>query len=164
MPDRLRPGSTMTMHSTAGLQGSGDKCAIGAKTTTRLPKEETTIGTWNVCSLHACGKVQELAHELKHYQWDILTRSVGQVLEKLPWMKDRISSTEEKTQNTSMWWHSLCGKKLYVVSAAALLSPAGSSPSRFQRDQTTSQSFRSLHEPQNMKTRRSSNSMGSLIV
>ena len=38
----------------------------------RDPKEGTIIGTWNVRSLHACGKVQELTHELKSYRWDIL--------------------------------------------------------------------------------------------
>ena len=27
---------------------------------------------WNVGSLHACGKIQELTYELKRYRWDIL--------------------------------------------------------------------------------------------
>ena len=30
------------------------------------------IGTWNVRTLNACGKVNELEHELKRYQWDII--------------------------------------------------------------------------------------------
>ena len=38
----------------------------------RLQKEGTTVGTWNVRSLHACGKVQELTHILKRYRSDIL--------------------------------------------------------------------------------------------
>ena len=67
MPDRSRLGSTTTAHPTVRLQGGGDKCATGVKTTIRLPKEGTTKGTWNAYSLHACGKVQELAHELKRY-------------------------------------------------------------------------------------------------
>ena len=72
MPDWSRPGSTMTLQPTAWLQGGGNKCATGANIAIRLLKERTTIGTWNICSLHACGKVQELTHELKCYWWDIL--------------------------------------------------------------------------------------------
>ena len=30
------------------------------------------MGTWNVRSLLACGKAQELTHVLKHYRWDIV--------------------------------------------------------------------------------------------
>ena len=42
----------------------------------------------------------------------VLSGSDGQGLEKLPWMKDTRSGTAEKTQNTSMVWHLLYGKKL----------------------------------------------------
>ena len=37
--------STTTTHPTVRLQGGGDKCATGGKTTMRLPKAGTTIGT-----------------------------------------------------------------------------------------------------------------------
>lgn len=37
-----------------------------------VPKNDTIIGTWNVCTLYACGKVKELTHELDRYRWDIL--------------------------------------------------------------------------------------------
>ena len=37
-----------------------------------VPKEGITIGTWNVHSLHACTKVQELIHDFKCYRWDVL--------------------------------------------------------------------------------------------
>ena len=53
-------------HPTVGLQRGGNKCDTGAKTNIRLPKEGTTIETWNSHSLHACRKVQELTLELKH--------------------------------------------------------------------------------------------------
>ena len=46
----------------------GDKCAAVAKTTIRPPKEGTTIGTWNIHSLHASRKVEVLTHGLKCYQ------------------------------------------------------------------------------------------------
>ena len=72
MPDRSGPGSTTTAHLTGKLQGGGEKSATGAKPAFRLPTEGTTIGTWNVRTLHQCGKVNELTHELKRYQWDIV--------------------------------------------------------------------------------------------
>ena len=70
--DRSRTGSTMTAHPTVRLQGGGDKCTTGAKTCIRLPKEGTTMGTWNIHSLHACRKVQGLTLELKCYPLEIL--------------------------------------------------------------------------------------------
>ena len=74
MPNRSRPGSATTTQPIVRLQGGagGDKCATGVKTTIRLTKDGTTIGTRNVLSLHACGKVQKLIHEFKLYRWDIL--------------------------------------------------------------------------------------------
>ena len=72
MPDRSGPGSTTTALTIDTTQGGSEKLATGAKTTFRLPTEEVTIGTWNVRTLHQCGKVQELEHELKRYKWDIL--------------------------------------------------------------------------------------------
>ena len=102
IPDRSRPGSTTTAYPTVRLQGGGDKCATEAKTTIRLPNEGTTIGTWNVSSLHARGNPQELTLELKWYRWDILGLAVGQGLETLPWMRDTRFDTVEKTRNVSM--------------------------------------------------------------
>ena len=72
MPNLSRPGSTTTAHPTVRLLGGGDKCVTKVKTAIRLPKEGTTVGTRYVRSPHACGIVQELTHELKHYRWDIL--------------------------------------------------------------------------------------------
>ena len=40
--------------------------------TIKLQNQVTTIGTWNVRTLHACGKINELTHELERYRWDIL--------------------------------------------------------------------------------------------
>ncbi|PVD35846.1 hypothetical protein C0Q70_02815 [Pomacea canaliculata] len=76
MPDRSRPGSPTTAHPSGGLQGGGDKCATGTKSTPKstikLPTQGTTIGTWNVRTLFQCGKVKELTHELQRYRWDIV--------------------------------------------------------------------------------------------
>ena len=89
---------------TVRLQGGGDKCVTEAKTTIRLPKEWTTIGTWNVCSLHACQKVQELTKELKGCRWDILG------LEKLPRMRGTRSSTGRRLK-MPVWGGLHCTEK-----------------------------------------------------
>ena len=72
MPDRSGPGSPTTALSTGELQGGSDKLATGAKPTFKMASGKVNIGTWNVRTLYACGKVNELEHELKRYQWDIL--------------------------------------------------------------------------------------------
>ena len=72
MPDRSGPGSTTTARPIDSLQDGSDKCATGATTTIKLPTRGTTIGTWNVRTLYACGRIHELTHELKRYQWDII--------------------------------------------------------------------------------------------
>ena len=73
IPDRSGPGSTTAAPSIDKLQGGGDKSATEAKKNTfKLATEETTIGTWNVRTLNRCGKVEELEHELKRYQWQVI--------------------------------------------------------------------------------------------
>ena len=72
IPDRSWPGSTTIAPSTDKLQGGGEKLATEAKNTFKLPVNETTIGTWNVRTLHRCGKVEELEHELRRYQWQVI--------------------------------------------------------------------------------------------
>ena len=37
--------------------------------------EEATIETWNVRTLHAVGKLEELEHEMERYHWNILDLS-----------------------------------------------------------------------------------------
>ena len=162
MPDRSRPKSTPTVHPTARNQDGGDKCATGAKTTTRLPKEGTT-GTWTVRSLHAWGKIQQRTHELKYYQWDVLglaevrwagfgeiTRDVGH----------KIGTAE--TWNTCMVWHihrteRSCGRchQLHSHLQQTHLHPDSS-------ETTQHQSFRSRHQPQTMMTR--SNTFTSSLI
>ena len=71
IPDRSRPGLPTTALSTSPRSGS-DKCATGVPHSIKLARERTTIGTWNVRTLYACGKVKELTHELQHYRWDVI--------------------------------------------------------------------------------------------
>ena len=51
-----------------GHQGGNDKCATGAKLRGR---EDITIAKWNVRTLRAAGKVEELLHEMDRYKWSI---------------------------------------------------------------------------------------------
>lgn len=72
MPDRSGPGSTTTARPIDSLQDGRDKLATEVKNNIKLPTQGTTIGTWNVRTLHACGRVAELTHELERYRWDVI--------------------------------------------------------------------------------------------
>ena len=67
IPDRSRPDTTTAFP--VGHQGGNDKCPTGAKLRGR---EDITIATWNVRTLTAAGKVDELLHEMDRYKWSIL--------------------------------------------------------------------------------------------
>ena len=166
MLDRSRLGSTTTVHPTVRHQRGDDKCATEAKTAIRLPKEGTTIGTRNVRSLHACGKVQKLIHELKRNRWDTLA------LAGVQWTgfgettmdaghKIRYSGDDWKHQKvlTLSVQKEVVGSVIISTPVSSSLSPCGS-----LRDQTTSQSFRSMHQSQTTKMRRSNSSTSSLIA
>ena len=64
--DRSRPGTTTVFP--VGHQGGNDNCATGAKLRGR---EDINIATWNVRTLRATGKVEELLHEMDQYKWSI---------------------------------------------------------------------------------------------
>ena len=95
MPDRSRPGKTSltTALPTALPQGGGDKFTTGTRSRSTpslsIPRNETIIGTWNVRTLYACGKVKELTHELDRYRWDILG------LAEVRWTSCGETTTEE---------------------------------------------------------------------
>ena len=70
IPARSSPG-TRTTPSVAGHQNGGEKYATDGPKSLRA-RNNITIGTWNVRSLRAAGKVEESTHEIKRYQWNIL--------------------------------------------------------------------------------------------
>ena len=70
IPDRSSPGSTRAAPA-ASNQGRGGKLTTGNQTGMRI-RNNTVIGTWNVRTLSATGKLYELVHELKRYQWQII--------------------------------------------------------------------------------------------
>ncbi|KAK2184432.1 hypothetical protein NP493_266g02003 [Ridgeia piscesae] len=73
MPNGSMPGIPTTALPTDPLQDEGDKYYTRATTSSlRLPNEKIVIGTWNVRTLYACGKLNELTHELVRYTWDII--------------------------------------------------------------------------------------------
>ena len=52
-------------------QDGGVKYATGASSKIR-ERDYVTISTWNTRTLRAAGKLQELAHEMDRYRWNIL--------------------------------------------------------------------------------------------
>ena len=69
IPDRSPPGSTTSVPS-AVHQDGGVKYATGASSKIR-GRDNITIGIWNTRTLRAAGKLQELAHEMNRYRWNI---------------------------------------------------------------------------------------------
>ncbi|XP_072039418.1 craniofacial development protein 2-like [Amphiura filiformis] len=43
-----------------------------AKAKIRVAKKDITVGTWNVRTLNALGKVEQLDHEMRRYRWSVL--------------------------------------------------------------------------------------------
>ena len=72
-PDRSRPRITTIVLPTEPLDGS-KKSAIGRKEV-KIVGSDTTIGTWNVRTLHGTKKVKELTYVLSRYKWDIVGRN-----------------------------------------------------------------------------------------
>ena len=77
IPARPAPGSTRAAPS-AVYQGGGEKLVTGSKpnlgpTSDKIRIRDTIcIGTWNVRSLRASGKLEELAYEMDRYRYNII--------------------------------------------------------------------------------------------
>ena len=98
IPDRSRPGTTTAFP--VGHQGGNDKCAAGTG------REDITIATWNVRTLRAAGKVEELLHDMDRYKWSILdcVRCDGKNLEKSKQMGVTECISVEKRTNMNKEW------------------------------------------------------------
>ena len=70
IPAWLSP-ETWTTPSVAGHEDGCEKYATD-RPKSLCARNNITIGTWNVRSLRAAGKVEELAHEMKRHRWNIL--------------------------------------------------------------------------------------------
>ena len=62
---------TRTAPCVAGHQDGGEKYATNGPKSLRA-RNNLSIGTWNVRSMRTAGKIEELTHEMKRYQWNIL--------------------------------------------------------------------------------------------
>jgi len=71
IPDRSSPGLPRTAPSVAH-QDRCRKYATDVKRSKIRARNNTIIGTWNVRTLRAAGKVEELTHEMSRYHWHIL--------------------------------------------------------------------------------------------
>ena len=70
IPGQSPPVSTRTTPSTVHRDG-GVKYATGASSKIR-GRDNIITGTWNTKTLRAAGKLQELAHKMNRYRWNIL--------------------------------------------------------------------------------------------
>ena len=62
---------TRTALPVAGNQDGGEKYATDGPKSLRA-RNNIAIGTWNVRSLRAAGKVEEITHDMKRFRWNIL--------------------------------------------------------------------------------------------
>ena len=60
-----------TAPSVAGHQDGDEKYVTDGPKSLRA-RNNITVGSWDVRSLRAAGKVEELTHEMKRYRWNIL--------------------------------------------------------------------------------------------
>ena len=68
MPARTSPGNTVSA-SSIQHQGNDDNSTTGERMKKR---HEIYIVSWNVRTLRANGKLEELTHEMKSYKWNII--------------------------------------------------------------------------------------------
>ncbi|KAI0225359.1 hypothetical protein LSAT2_023805 [Lamellibrachia satsuma] len=88
MKSLYNPGSKMTAPPVVHQDG-GVKYATGAPTKKIHGRNDITIGTWNVRTLRAAGKLKELTHEMERCRWNLLG------LAEMRWKSFGETSTEE---------------------------------------------------------------------
>ena len=115
IPARASPGLTRSALPVLH-QGRSVKLATGAKTTLR-GRNNISVGTWNVRTLHAAGRLEQLTHELNKYRWHLL--GLCEVRCKHSGVEKAInSSTVAEKTNTSTVLAFLCTKILSTPSLA----------------------------------------------
>ena len=100
--DRSGPGLTTTALSNDEFQSGSDKSATGIRPTIKMVYENINIGTWNVHTLNACGKVNKLgtwaeALPAGHIRscWNKMDRSRRNHL----WRRTKTCYSSEETQH-----------------------------------------------------------------
>ena len=79
IPERPWPGLPTSAPS-IGSQDGGDKYATGDTLRLQMRRKKISIGTWNVRTLNAEGKIQQLTYELQRYSWDIIGISEARLI------------------------------------------------------------------------------------
>ena len=110
-PARSSPG-TRIAPSVAGHEDCGEEYTTNEPKSLRA-RNIITTGTWNVKSLRAARKVEELTHETKRYWWNSLNS--GGTLEELPQKATNSTSVAVKT-DMSMKLESSFTKTLWIPS------------------------------------------------
>ena len=72
IPNQSSPGSPRTAPPAVHQGRVGEKWITGVSRKIIRARNNITIGTWNVRTLKDVAKVEELQHEMKRYDWDIL--------------------------------------------------------------------------------------------
>eukprot|EP00745_Piridium_sociabile_P014565 TRINITY_DN21504_c0_g3_i3.p1 TRINITY_DN21504_c0_g3~~TRINITY_DN21504_c0_g3_i3.p1 ORF type:complete len:211 (-),score=34.41 TRINITY_DN21504_c0_g3_i3:29-661(-) len=89
IPARSSPGLPRTAPSAAHQGREGEKCATDGARPKLRNRKDFVIGTWNIRTLNAKGKLKELTHEMERYRWNILG------LSEVRWKKIGEASTDE---------------------------------------------------------------------
>ena len=94
IPDRSGPGSTTAASGVGSHQGaSGGKYVTGGNL--NIAKQEVTIGTWNVRTLSAPGKLNELEHEMENYKLNVLG------IAEMRWLNNGETVSDD---GHKVWW------------------------------------------------------------
>ena len=72
IPARSSPGSTRTAPDTVHQGVSGGKFETGVTIPSKRARKDIVFGTWNVRTLRADGRLEELEYELERYQWELI--------------------------------------------------------------------------------------------
>ena len=72
IPDQSSPGSPRTAPPAVHQGHVGEKWITGVPKKIIRARSNITIGNWNVRTLKDVGKLEELQHEMKRYDWNIL--------------------------------------------------------------------------------------------
>ena len=80
IPDQSSPGSPRTAPPAVHQGRVGEKWITGVPKKIIRARNNITIDTWNVRTLKDVGKLEELQHEMKRYDWNILGLCESQLL------------------------------------------------------------------------------------
>ena len=94
----------MAALATEGDQGGSDKLATDCRLHQNLVKKCFTVGTWNVRTLFAKGKLEQLQIEMNNYGYNILGSYMSNTLDlsRVVLTRRRIESDRDRNRN---WVH-----------------------------------------------------------